>query len=80
MAPDYVRGVINLRGAVVPVLDLSVRFGKQPSPHCPSVDVLFRSAAKAAGRNDARQKRKSPKIKPFRTHVILARKVPHGTS
>jgi purine-binding chemotaxis protein CheW len=32
MMPDYVRGVINLRGAVVPVIDLSVRFGKPPSP------------------------------------------------
>ena len=32
MMPHYVRGVINLRGAVVPVLDLAVRFGKAPSP------------------------------------------------
>jgi len=32
MTPGYVRGVINLRGAVVPVLDLSVRFGKPSSP------------------------------------------------
>jgi purine-binding chemotaxis protein CheW len=32
MTPAYVRGVINLRGAVVPVLDLSVRFGKASSP------------------------------------------------
>jgi purine-binding chemotaxis protein CheW len=32
MTPPYVRGVINLRGAVVPVLDLSVRFGKEASP------------------------------------------------
>jgi purine-binding chemotaxis protein CheW len=32
MTPQYVRGVINLRGAVVPVLDLSVRFGKEASP------------------------------------------------
>jgi purine-binding chemotaxis protein CheW len=31
MMPPYVRGVINLRGAVVPVIDLSVRFGKKPS-------------------------------------------------
>lgn len=31
MTPPYVRGVINLRGAVVPVLDLSVRFGKPAS-------------------------------------------------
>jgi purine-binding chemotaxis protein CheW len=28
MMPPYVRGVINLRGAVVPVADLSVRFGR----------------------------------------------------
>jgi purine-binding chemotaxis protein CheW len=30
MMPAYVRGVINLRGSVVPVADLSVRFGRQP--------------------------------------------------
>ena len=28
LMPDYIRGVINLRGAVVPVMDLSARFGK----------------------------------------------------
>jgi purine-binding chemotaxis protein CheW len=28
MMPAHVRGVINLRGAVVPVVDLSVRFGR----------------------------------------------------
>ncbi|MET0319424.1 MAG: chemotaxis protein CheW [Duganella sp.] len=28
MMPDCVRGVINLRGAVVPVIDLSARFGR----------------------------------------------------
>ncbi|ADE11820.1 chemotaxis protein CheW [Sideroxydans lithotrophicus] len=28
MMPGFIRGVINLRGAVVPVLDLSVRFGR----------------------------------------------------
>ena len=27
MMPGFVRGVINLRGAVVPVIDLSIRFG-----------------------------------------------------
>ena len=31
MMPTCIRGVINLRGAVVPVLDLSARFGKKPS-------------------------------------------------
>jgi purine-binding chemotaxis protein CheW len=31
MMPPSVRGVINLRGAVVPVMDLQVRFGRVPS-------------------------------------------------
>lgn len=29
MMPQSIRGVINLRGAVVPVMDLSARFGRQ---------------------------------------------------
>ena len=29
MMPAFIRGVINLRGAVVPVVDLSARFGGQ---------------------------------------------------
>jgi len=28
MTPDFLRGVINLRGAVVPVVDLQARFGR----------------------------------------------------
>ena len=28
MTPDFVRGVMNLRGAVVPVIDLHARFGR----------------------------------------------------
>lgn len=31
MMPAAIRGVINLRGAVVPVMDLSVRLGKAPA-------------------------------------------------
>lgn len=31
MMPSFVRGVINLRGAVVPVVDVSARFGWPPS-------------------------------------------------
>jgi purine-binding chemotaxis protein CheW len=31
MMPACVRGVINLRGAVVPVTDLGARFGRQPA-------------------------------------------------
>jgi purine-binding chemotaxis protein CheW len=29
--PDFVRGVMNLRGAVVPVVDLSARLGRAPT-------------------------------------------------
>lgn len=31
MMPTWIRGVINLRGAVVPVVDLAARFGRAPS-------------------------------------------------
>ena len=31
LMPPFIRGVINLRGAVVPVIDLCVRFGRPPS-------------------------------------------------
>jgi purine-binding chemotaxis protein CheW len=31
-APDYVRGVINLRGRIFPVLDLGLRLGLTPVP------------------------------------------------
>lgn len=31
MMPAFIRGVINLRGAVVPVIDLAARFGGRPT-------------------------------------------------
>ena len=31
MMPDFIRGVINLRGAVVPVVDLAARFQRPPA-------------------------------------------------
>lgn len=31
LMPEFVRGVINLRGAVVPVIDLHARFGRPPA-------------------------------------------------
>ena len=31
MMPPSVRGVINLRGSVVPVIDLAIRFGRSPT-------------------------------------------------
>jgi purine-binding chemotaxis protein CheW len=32
MMPPYIRGVVNLRGSVVPVIDLGARFGKGSTP------------------------------------------------
>ena len=31
LTPPAIRGVMNLRGAVIPVIDLGVRFGRQPA-------------------------------------------------
>jgi len=31
MAPEFIAGVINLRGSVVPVVDLALRFSEKPS-------------------------------------------------
>jgi len=33
MAPDFVKGVINLRGKVIPVMDLRLKFGMPELPH-----------------------------------------------
>lgn len=31
LMPEFISGVINIRGAVVPVIDLSARFGRKPA-------------------------------------------------
>ena len=41
MMPACIRGVINLRGAVVPVLDLSTRFGKPPTAVTKSTCIII---------------------------------------
>lgn len=42
LMPNFVRGVINLRGAVVPVVDLNARFGRSASELCKkSCIVIF---------------------------------------
>src|SRR5215475_10147922 len=52
MMPPYVRGVINLRGAVVPVLDLSVRFGKPSSPVSRRTCIVIVEITTAGERQD----------------------------
>ena len=41
MMPACIRGVINLRGAVVPVMDLSLRFGKPSTPVAKSTCIVI---------------------------------------
>jgi len=39
--PDYMRGVLNLRGAIVPILDLRCRFGQGVTEATPTHIVLI---------------------------------------
>lgn len=38
--PAYIKGVINLRGSIVPILDLRERFGLEPVPYGPTTVVI----------------------------------------
>ncbi|WP_324075084.1 MAG: chemotaxis protein CheW [Erythrobacter sp.] len=38
--PDYVAGVVNLRGAVLPVVDLAARLGWQPTEATPRNPII----------------------------------------
>jgi purine-binding chemotaxis protein CheW len=39
--PGFIRGVINLRGSVVPVIDLGQRFGKAPTQVSPRTCIVI---------------------------------------
>ena len=39
-APAYMKGVINLRGTVLPVIDTRVKFGLSPTDFTPSTCIL----------------------------------------
>jgi purine-binding chemotaxis protein CheW len=39
-SPDYLKGVVNLRGTIVPVVDLRIRFG-MPDPKYDSLTVVI---------------------------------------
>jgi purine-binding chemotaxis protein CheW len=49
LMPPFIRGVINLRGAVVPVIDLSVRFGRSPTGISRRTCIVILEAPRAAG-------------------------------
>lgn len=42
-SPDYVKGVINLRGVIVPILDLRSRFGVGEETYTPTTVVIILS-------------------------------------
>ena len=49
--PDYVRGVINLRGAIVPIIDLRARFGLEALEYGPATVVIVLRASGAGETN-----------------------------
>jgi purine-binding chemotaxis protein CheW len=48
-SPDFVRGVINLRGRVVPVIDLRTRFGLPVVEYGPRAVIVVVQVAAASG-------------------------------
>lgn len=49
MAPPFIRGVLNLRGAVVPVLDLAVRFERKPKENTKRTCIVIVEIESAKG-------------------------------
>lgn len=37
---DYIMGLINLRGKIIPVIDVRIRFGKEPLPYNDRTSVI----------------------------------------
>jgi purine-binding chemotaxis protein CheW len=52
MMPDCIRGVINLRGAVVPVMDLSARFGRSATAVTKRTCIVIVEIETAGERHD----------------------------
>lgn len=52
MMPDFIRGVINLRGAVVPVIDLSARFGDKQGEITKRTCIVIVEVSTEDGRQD----------------------------
>lgn len=52
LMPDFVRGVINLRGSVVPVIDLLARFGKGATQVRPRTAIVIVEVANPVGEQE----------------------------
>jgi purine-binding chemotaxis protein CheW len=48
--PEFVKGVINLRGKVLPVVDLRLRFGMQAAPYTKRTCIIIVEIAAESGR------------------------------
>ena len=48
-APDYLRGVLNLRGTIVPIIDLRMRFNMEHVEYTPITVVIVLSVRSEAG-------------------------------
>lgn len=51
-APGHVLGVLNLRGSIVPIVDLRMRFNLQRAEYTPLTVIIVLSVESAAGRRD----------------------------
>jgi purine-binding chemotaxis protein CheW len=51
-APSYMLGMLNLRGSIVPVIDLRVRFGLEQAPFTPLTVIVVLSVQTASGRRE----------------------------
>lgn len=41
MVPDYVKGIINLRGQILPILDIRLRMGKAPMEYTSTTCIII---------------------------------------
>ncbi len=60
--PDYVKGVINLRGAIVPVIDLRVRFQLEDVRYDEMTVVIVLNAHSSEGNEEDEQQNTSSKV------------------
>jgi purine-binding chemotaxis protein CheW len=51
-APGHVLGVLNLRGSIVPIVDLRMRFNLQHAEYTPLTVIIVLSVQSAVGRRD----------------------------
>src|SRR3569832_389163 len=51
-APSHVLGVLNLRGSIVPIVDLRMRFSLQRAEYTPLTVIIVLSVESAVGRRD----------------------------